>query len=349
MALDFPASPTVGQTFTGGLANAAWTWDGTKWAAGTNPGFTNNAGRNALHNPGFNVQQRGPGPWASGMTADRWLLQGATTGGSVLGQVSPMTASTAAAFSDEYAKFNFGATITAGTGAGDAVGLQQNIEDVRRLSGKTVTLSFWAWCNSGTPKVAPELAQVFGSGGSPSAFVSVPGGAITINTTPTRYSVTLTLPSVSAKIIGTTAGTDYTALTIWLSVGTNNASRASGIGQQSGTFLFWGMQLEVGAQATPLEKPDPQQDLAKCQRFYQTAHFGIRGYYPSAEYLIYNVVFPVTMRVAPTITWGTASSIVNVTGPGVDAVYPEALRVVVPTVGAGSADYKNTYMASADL
>ena len=31
MALDFPASPTVGQSFT--AAGVTWTWDGTKWAA----------------------------------------------------------------------------------------------------------------------------------------------------------------------------------------------------------------------------------------------------------------------------------------------------------------------------
>ena len=42
------------------------------------------------------------------------------------------------------------------------------------------------------------------------------------------------------------------------------------VGVQSGSIAIWGVQLEIGSVATPLEKPDPQQDLAKCQRFYQT-------------------------------------------------------------------------------
>ena len=31
MAIDFPSSPTVGQSFTSG--NQQWVWDGTKWVA----------------------------------------------------------------------------------------------------------------------------------------------------------------------------------------------------------------------------------------------------------------------------------------------------------------------------
>ena len=31
MALDFPASPTVGQTYTAG--NTTWTWNGSSWTS----------------------------------------------------------------------------------------------------------------------------------------------------------------------------------------------------------------------------------------------------------------------------------------------------------------------------
>ncbi len=34
-AIDFPASPTIGQVFTAG--NSTWTWDGAKWASGLSP------------------------------------------------------------------------------------------------------------------------------------------------------------------------------------------------------------------------------------------------------------------------------------------------------------------------
>ena len=36
-----------------------------------------------------------------------------------------------------------------------------------------------------------------------------------------------------------------------------------------GTFLLWGVQIEVGSVATPLEKPDPGRIWIKCRRFYQ--------------------------------------------------------------------------------
>jgi hypothetical protein len=214
-----------------------------------------------------------------------------------------MTASTAAVFNDEYAKFNWQATVVAGTGVNDQIALQQNIEDVRRLSGRTVTVSFWAWCISGTPKIGVELAQVFGSGGSPSAFVSVPAGAITISTTVTRYSVTIAVPSVSGKTFGTTAGTDYTGLFFWLSAGSSNAARASNIGLQSGTFLFWGVQLEIGTAATALEKPDPRYDLANCLRFYNLIpRVQLANWAGGAGSItVCCVTFP-PMRAAPTVT-----------------------------------------------
>jgi hypothetical protein len=344
--IDFPASPTTGQIFS--AAGASWRWDGTKWVA-YGGGSSGDVGRNLLHNPLFNVAQRGAGPWTNGMSADRWLLQGATTGGSVSAQLSPMTASTAAVFSDEYAKFNYNVTVTAGTGANDQVALQQNIEDVRRLSGKTVTVSFWAWCNSGTPKIGVELAQVFGSGGSPSAFVSVPGGAITISTTVTRYSVTIAVPSVSGKTFGTTAGSDYMALSLWISAGSNNAARASNIGLQSGAFLFWGVQLEIGSTATPLEKPDPQQDLAKCQRFFETgASFAYCAYSDTVRGFGQTISFAVTKRATPTLT-GTWNYNLAGSGAFFNAT-SGCFSMQAATLGANGGQWAQaTWSASADL
>jgi hypothetical protein len=343
--IDFPASPSVGQIFA--AAGASWRWDGTKWVA-YGGGSSGDVGRNLLHNPLFQVQQRGLGPWGLGMTADRWNLQGSTTGGSVSAQINAMTASIAAAFNDEYAKFNYAITSTAGTGANDQVALQQNIEDLRRLSGKTVTVSFWAWCNSGTPKIGIELAQVFGSGGSPSAFVSVPGGAITISAAATRYSVTIAVPSVSGKTFGTTAGSDYTGLFFWVSAGSSNAARASNIGLQSGTFVFWGAQLEIGSTATPLEKPDPQQDLAKCQRFYAqgNVNFAMQGV--AGQNFANTITLPVWMRANPTITFGSPA-LTNCTGLAIVQPNSGQMTVYALTTATGQTQINSNYTASADL
>ena len=117
MALDFPASPTAGQTYIS--AGTQWVWDGAKWVTGTtanawapiaSPAFSGNPtaptppmgdndtsiattafvapafngiGRNLIHNPLFNIAQRGTGPWASGYTADRWGIAAVGAGSSM--------------------------------------------------------------------------------------------------------------------------------------------------------------------------------------------------------------------------------------------------------------------------
>jgi hypothetical protein len=62
--------------------------------------------------------------------------------------------------SDERAESVFTYITNAGSqGAGDFSTLGQNIEDARRLSGQTVTLSFWAWANiAGTN---PDFSHVW--------------------------------------------------------------------------------------------------------------------------------------------------------------------------------------------
>ena len=82
--------------------------------------------------------------------------------------------------------------------------------------------------------------------------------------------MTIAIPSTSGKTVGS-VGDDYTGLVLYYSSGATTNVQAGGVGVQSGTINIWGVQLEVGSVATPLEKPDPQQDLAKCQRL-RTLH-----------------------------------------------------------------------------
>jgi hypothetical protein len=103
----------------------------------------------------------------------------------------------------------------------------------------------WAYGSGGTPlpKFSIGLRQSFGSGGSPSAAVDVNAVPITLTTTPTRYSVTFTLPSMAGKTLGTN-GDSQTALRLWTSCGTGNAALAGNIGVQTGGLVLWGVQLK---------------------------------------------------------------------------------------------------------
>ena len=187
----------------------------------------------------------------------------------------------------------------------------QAVEDVRTLAGQTVTVSFWAKAASGTPSVSFEFRQVFGTGGSPSDTVEGAGGVqkFAISTSWTRYSKTITLPSIAGKTLGTNLNSRLEC-NIWVSAGASFANRTNSLGIQSNTFDLWGFQLEAGPVATPfaLATGTPATELAACQRYYYrvggdqtTQAYGI-GYGTGATNALFTINNPVTMRTAPLLT-----------------------------------------------
>lgn len=389
MALDFPASPTTNQTYTG-PGGVIWVWDGAKWVNGTgittayapidSPAMTGNPtapnppagdadtsvattsfvsaavgtalhdiGRNLLHNPLFNVAQRGVGPWTtSAYTLDRWLLLfSGDTGVSVQQIALPDTPR--AQIGDEAATYCLQLTTTGNAAAGSYTEMVQCIEGVRRLAGKTITLSFWATGSSGTLKLGLNGFSSYGTGGSPSASASFAaiGTAITLTTTWVRYSATFTVPSANGKTFGTTAGTDFTELQIFLSSGATNNAQAGNIGVQSGTIQLWGVQLEIGSQATPLEKPDPRYDLSNCQRFYQTSAFTSYGAGAAGAAIRVPIPLRVTMRALPTVVPGYTAT-PGITSPSMAASSADMLTTS-GTLSTTSYGMDGVYTASADL
>lgn len=386
MAFDFPNSPTTNQQVTG-PNGAVYQWDGVKWISAVgaaayaplaSPTFTgdpkaptpaagdadtsvattafvapafNAIGRNLLHNPLFNVQQRGAGPWTTNnaYTLDRWMMQ--LNGDTV--SISPVALADAdrTAIGDESATTCVQNVFTGGASAANYNSSSQKIEGVLRLSGKTVTISFWAKAASGTPKIGINIYQNFGTGGSPSASVwaLATGNAVTLSTTWARYTSTVAIPSAVGKTLGSN-NNDNTQLVLWYSSNTTFNANAGNIGVQSGTVQIWGVQLEIGTVATPLEKPDPQQDLAKCQRFYQVGYVQLAASngLGSAVTLATVFPFPVPMRAGPTVTpnFGT---VVGVTGQGMDAPTSYTYRVNATINASAAYNLAGSFTASADL
>jgi hypothetical protein len=169
---------------------------------------------------------------------------------------------------------------------------------------------------------------------------------VTLSTTPARYSVTIAIPSVSGKTLGTN-GNDYTSLSIWLSSGTTQSSRAGNIGVQTGSIAFWGVQLEIGTQATPLEKPDPRYDLANCQRFYFSGNLSNQGAGGAAGVEAVSQTLPVHMRATPTLT--AAWSNVNVSNPVIGAMNGANYQFYGTTPAGGQYIFGGGFTASADL
>jgi hypothetical protein len=221
------------------------------------------AGKNKLINGDFNINQRSfSSSTSTGYTLDRWRYL--TTGGTCTASVQTFTAGAAPVAG--YEAKNYYRIVTSGqSAASDQTRVQQSIESVRTFAGQPVTVSFWAKANTGTPKVAVELEQNFGSGGS--ASVNTTGTNPTLSTSWARYSVTATLPSISGKTIGTD---DSIVFKIFVSAGTDFNARTTSLGIQSNTFEIWGVQIEYGSKATPFQTATGtiQGELAACQRYY---------------------------------------------------------------------------------
>ena len=227
------------------------------------------AGKNKIINGDFYVNQRAftttTSTGAYGL--DRW--QYVYSGGTVTYSAETFTLGTAPVAGYEGKTFARVLTASQSTSAQFAI-FRQQIESVRTFAGQTITVSFWAKAASGTPKVALELAQNFGTGGSPSAEVTTYSGQVTLSTSWARYSITVAVPSISGKTIGTN-NDDKLIVHLFTSAGSNFDARTGSIGIQNNTIDFWGVQAEKGSVATPFQTASggsPQAELAMCQRYY---------------------------------------------------------------------------------
>jgi len=183
----------------------------------------NNVGRNLLHNGLFNINQRAQGTYTSGagwsFCFDRWRIVYMSAGDAYSIVRTAANDSDRAAVGDESCNWIITHNIAGAAGAANGIVFGQAIEGVTRLTGKTVTVSFWAVC--GTPlKIGVNVTQEFGSGGSPSAGVILAGQSATLGIPWKRYSFTFNMPSIAGKTLGTN-NNDSTNLEIWLSGGAN--------------------------------------------------------------------------------------------------------------------------------
>lgn len=293
------------------MAKKARVYDGTAWqelasaqtdltaystTAQTTAGF-----RNAIINGDFRINQRAfTSTTTSGTYGfDRWVL--ITNNGTCTHSTQAFTVGNAIS---GYEPINHARMVTSGqTLAGAFSLLVQKIEDVRTFAGQTITISFWAKAASGTPKVVIETEQYFGAGGSPSANVTTYAGQATLSTSWNRYSVTVAVPSISGKTLGTTAGSSFFELNLWTSAGTDFNARTNSLGIQSTTIDFWGVQVEAGSVATPFEQRPIGTELALCKRYYQRysggAGCGLTGIAHVTNGILANFSLNIDMRIAP--------------------------------------------------
>ena len=262
--------------------------------------------RNKIINGNFDIWQRGTS--LSSGTGGRYLADRFTNG-------SAGTTCTAAqsAFAlgqpdvPNEPEYYISTAVTSVAGASNNATLHQHIESVKSCAGKTVTLSFYAKSNA-SRNIAVELYQNFGTGGTPSTSVSIPAGLKALTTSWQKFTVTVGVPSISGKVLGT-GGNDSLVVYFWFDAGSSNSSRASSLGQQSGTFDIAQVQLEEGSIATPFELRPIGTELSLCQRYYQTSGttnaanlIRFHGNVTNGSSYSANVWLKVQMRADPTPT-----------------------------------------------
>jgi hypothetical protein len=263
------------------------------------------AGKNKIINGDFAVNQRSfSSRTTDGYGHDRWYML--TSDGTTTYSTQTFTAGTAPVTG--YEGINFARLVSSGqTLAGAYSILEQRIEDVRTFANQTVTISFWAKASSGTPSIAINLIQNFGSGGS-TAVNNYPSTIKTaITTSWARYSTTINVASVSGKTIGTSS---YLDLRFWTSAGSTYNANTDTLGIQSATIDFWGVQVEPGSVATAFQTATGtlQGELAACQRYYiryksedgstNNPTFNL-GQMVSTTTFRFVLPFPTAMRVKP--------------------------------------------------
>lgn len=258
-------------------------------------GQTNNfyAGKNRVINGDFGVWQRGTSfasPGDGVYTADRFITYQNGTGFTRTISQQTFTAGTAPV--SGYEGTYFFRYLCSALGTGNTYqAIQNRVEDVRTFAGQTATFSFWAKADS-AKTITLNISQNFGSGGSTAVAVNTTT-TYTLSTSWTRYTTTVSVPSIAGKTIGTSS---------FLQVGFE-------LGSQTITFDTWGWQLEAGSTATAFQTATgtKQGELAACQRYYNRiiatgSIYAKMGTGLAASTTLAQIVvpFPVEMRVVPT-------------------------------------------------
>jgi hypothetical protein len=240
------------------------------------------AGKNGVINGGMDIWQRGTSiTTTAAYTVDRYFE---ANGSNSIVYTRSTDVPTNSGFAYSVSR--------AGTGSNMA----QRIEAAQSvvLAGQTATLSFWYKSTVGADNF--NIVLYYANSADNFAAVTQIGSTQTIATPSTswvRVSYTYSIPANGAN-----------GLAVYFYRGSGATS----------TTLMTGVQLELGAVATPFARAGGSigGELALCQRYYYTlvsgtnGTFGTAGYY-SATDVLGTVFFPVQMRTAPTFSAAAGS------------------------------------------
>lgn len=259
--------------------------------------------KNWIINGMFDVWQRGTSQTLSSYgSVDRWLNGHSVSTKTVTREAFVVGQTTVPNNPKYYLR-----TVVVSSNTADAyVGAQHRIEDVSKLAGKTVALSFWAKANA-NKSVSIKFIQRFGTGGS----ADVDGIGIqkfALTTEWQRFTKVVTLPSVVGKSIDADS---YLQLVITFDAGSNLNAMTDSLGNQSGTFDIANVSLVEGSVAVECQNEPYDEVLRKCQRYYERGFVGASGLSVGTTEGYLFVRFKTDKRVDPTISVIAGSSLAS--------------------------------------
>ena len=317
--------------------------------------------RNKIINGAMEIYQRGTGTVTLTSTAqytlDRWSSTEDTDGTMTVRQ----TTNTPAGFKN--AMYFETGTADASLGATQYVATVQQVEGFNIVdlawgtaSAKTITLSFWVRSsltgtfggsirNGSLNRSYPFTYTISAANTYEYKTVTIPGDTTgtwaTDNTSGLVLTFGLGVGSTYSGTAGSWAATNYLSATGAVSV----------IGDAAGNFYLTGVQLEVGSTATPFERRIYSQELAMCQRYYETGYNIWSGYCNGASTYYFATSYKVTKRAAGTLSFSSISgSGFPSTSPAVGENQPGYFRTDPTSNSSSTAGYyQYIWVASAEL
>lgn len=236
---------------------------------------TPNSQTNIIDNGGFEIWQRGAGPFTNftGYFADRWQISTSCTAYSAAKETGASNIDSGAA----------SCKLVITTAVGGVFRIGQSVENDSQYTGKVMTFSARVKSN-----VAGVKMFVSYSGGQTAGAVGHTGG----NTFET-LSVTLTIPN--------------TGLTFSIGFDSVNTTVGTSVPPSAGTFYVDSVVLVPGSNISSYNPLPLQIDLARCQRFFYATPalsnaFICHGQCQNTTTSAYIFRFPVPMRIGPTLT-----------------------------------------------